>query len=142
MRRDVRRRSAAAQGYSGDVHDRRFPGGSRHPRGASRHRHHRAGHGRAADGKAQRDCEEAARGGDAGLRLGDLLGQNRYPDAKQNDRGGGLDPGRPAQGRADHRHPVQRQQADQGRRRQVRVRGRPHGNRHGGHCRPGGHRQE
>ena len=42
-------------------------------------------HGRAADGEAQRHREEAVVGGDAGLGLGHLLGQDRHADPLGDD---------------------------------------------------------
>ena len=44
-----------------------------------------AGAGRAAHGQAQRHRQEAVVGGDAGLGLGDLLGQDRHADALRDD---------------------------------------------------------
>ena len=42
--------------------------------------------GHPRDRPPQRDRQAAARGGDAGLDLGDLLGQDRHPDPEQDDR--------------------------------------------------------
>ena len=64
---------------------RRVAGGGGGARGPAGDPVGRARDGRAAHGEAQRHREEAVVGGDAGLRLGDLLGQDRHADALGDD---------------------------------------------------------
>ena len=70
----------------------------------------------------QRDRQAAARGRDAGLDLGDLLGQDRHADPEQDDRPRAGDPGpEPLHG---HRRGLRHRRGDQARRR-VAHRPRP-----------------
>ena len=78
------------------------------PEGLPGRRHHRPGPGRPADGQAPRPDPEAAVRGDAGLRHGHLLGQDRDPDPERDD-----GPGR-----------LRRRPAVQGDRDRLRARGR------------------
>ena len=70
---------------------RRVARGRRRARGPAGDPVGRAGAGRAAHGEAQRHREEAFVGGDAGLGLGDLLGQDRHPDPLGDDHRAGDD---------------------------------------------------
>ena len=70
------------------VRHRRRAGGRRDPDRAAGRGDRAAVDGHPRDREAQRDRQAAAGGGDAGLDVGDLLGQDRHPDPEQDDRPG------------------------------------------------------
>jgi hypothetical protein len=71
--------------------DRGQPCRRRHPRGPAGRGHHRPRPGCSAHGPAACLDPQAALGRDAGLRHGDLLGQDGYSDQERDDRPGRLD---------------------------------------------------
>ena len=113
VRGDVRRGPAPGEGFAGNVHDRRIPGGSGHPGGPPRHCDHRPGSGGAADGEAGGHCQAPPGGGDSGLRGGYLLGQDGHSDPEPHDGGGAVDsPAGGPRSVSDHRGIVQRRGPD------------------------------
>ena len=81
-------------------HDRREPGHRRGPGGTARHRHHLPRPGHATHDQAPRAHPQAPGRGDAGLRDGGVLGQDRDAHAEPDDGGPGLDRRQPV---AHHR---------------------------------------
>ena len=104
------------------VHHRCCPRGRGHPDRTARGRDGVALDGDTRDRPSQRDRQAAAGGRDAGLDVGDLLGQDRHPDPEQDDRPRDGDPrAEPVRGL---RRGLRHRRGDQARRR-VAHRPRP-----------------
>ena len=81
---------AARPGVERALRDRRRAGDRRHPRGAARRSSQVIlSHGRRGPRQAQRHRQEPRLGRDAGLHLGDQLGQDRHADDEPDDGGRG-----------------------------------------------------
>ena len=72
-------------GSGGRLYLGRGAGSRRHPHRPAGRGHHHVLHGHTSAGRPERHREAVALGGDTGLRVGHLLGQDRHADPQQDD---------------------------------------------------------